>query len=100
MKYKLLCFAVVLSASFFFEGVTAKPVIEPIQKHHVTKAKSLTMLGENLVTEETDPENTKKDNPKPAKQKKHLAAKIITGVGVAFGLVVAIFVLSYTANQH
>jgi len=100
MKSKLLCLAMVLSASLSFEEVTAKPVLEPVQQNRVTETKSLTLSSNNLVTEESNPENTQKDSPKPTKKKRHLAAKIITGIGVAFGLVVAIFVLSYTASQH
>ena len=82
------------------KAISAKPVLEPVQQNRVTETKSLTLSCDNLVTEETNPENTQKDSPKPTKKKRHLAAKIITGIGVAFGLVVAIFVLSYTAAQH
>ena len=82
------------------KAISAKPVLEPVQQNRVTEAKSLTLSCDNLVTEETNPKNTQKDSPKPTKKKSHLAAKIITGIGVAFGLVVAIFVLSYTAAQH
>jgi hypothetical protein len=100
MKSKLLCLAMVLSASLSVVRVTTKPTLEPVQQNCETEAKSLTLSCDNLATEETNPENTQKDSPKPTKKKRHLAAKIITGIGVAFGLVVAIFVLSYTAAQH
>ena len=90
----------VLSASLSVGSITAKPVLEPVQQNRVIETKSLTLSSNNLVAEETNPENTQKDSPKPTKKKRHLAAEIITGIGVAFGLVVAIFVLSYTAAQH
>ena len=100
MKSKLLCLAMVLSDSLSFEEVTAKPVLEPVQQNRVTETKSLTLSSNNLVAEETNPENTQKDSPKPVKKKRHLAAKITTSIVVAFSLVVAIFILSYTAAQH
>lgn len=90
----------VLSASLSFEAVSAESIAEPVQQNRITENKSLSLSCDNIVTEETNPENTQKDSPKPTKKKRHLAAKIITGIGVAFGLVVAIFVFSYTAAQH
>ena len=100
MKSKLLCLAMVLSASLSFEAVSAKSIAEPVQQNHVTEDKSLILSCDNIVNEEINPENTQKDSPKPAKKKRHLAAKITTSIVVAFGLVVAIFILSYTAAQH
>lgn len=90
----------VLSALLSFEAVSAKSIAEPVQKNRVTETKSITLSCDNLVNKETNPENTQKDSPKPAKKKRHLAAKITTSIVVAFGLVVTIFILSYTAAQH
>lgn len=100
MKSKLLCLAIVLSASLSFAEVSAKSIAEPVQQNRVTETKPLTLYCDNIVTEETNPENTQKDSPKPTKKKRHLAAKITTSIVVAFGLVVTIFILSYTAAQH
>ena len=100
MKSKLLCLAIVLSASLSFVEVSAKSIAETVQQNRVTATKSLTLSCGNIVTEESNPENTQKDSPKPAKKKRHLAAKITTSIVVAFGLVVTIFILSYTAAQH
>ncbi len=90
----------VLSASLSFAEVSAKSIAEPVQQNRVTQTKSITLSCDNLVNEETNPENTQKDSAKPVKKKRHLAAKITTSIVVAFGLVVAIFILSYTAAQH
>ena len=100
MKSKLLSLALALSASLSIGSITAKPIVEPVQQNHVIETNSLNLSCDNLVTEETYSENTQKDSPKPAKKKRHLAAKITTSIVVAFGLVVAIFILSYTAAQH
>ena len=90
----------VLTASLSFEAVSAKSIAEPVKQNHVTENKSPTLSCDYIVIKETNHENTQKDSPKPAKKKRHLAAKITTSIVVAFGLVVTIFILSYTAAQH
>jgi len=68
MKSKLVCLAMALSALLSIDVVTAKPVIEPIQQNCVTETKSLKLSSDYLVAEETEPENTQKESPKPSKK--------------------------------
>ena len=100
MKSKLLSLAIALVALFTAGSAEAAPSKTPNQQANSAVTYSTTI--ENLLNPRSvsQDEIIEKDSPKPTKKKRHLAAKIITGIGVAFGLVVAIFVLSYTASQH
>ena len=100
MKSKLLSLAIALVALFTAGSAEAAPSKTPNQQANSAVTYSTTI--ENLLNPRSvsQDEIIEKDSPKPTKKKRHLAAKIITGIGVAFGLVVAIFVLSYTAAQH
>lgn len=99
MKSKLFSLIIVFGALFSTGSAVSVTHYTPNQEINsvVDQSKIGNKISPTSVSQE---ENTQKDSPKPTKKKRHLAAKIITGIGVAFGLVVAIFVLSYTASQH
>jgi cytoskeletal protein RodZ len=101
MKSILLCLTMVLSASLSAATSEATQTILPDQQICV-KANTNTPVNEvkSLTEEERiEAHNAENDNPKPEK-KRHLFAKIVGGIVIAFGLVVTIFILDYTARQH
>ena len=100
MKSKLLSIAIALVALFTAGSAEATPSKTPNQQANSAVTYSTTIENQLNPRSVSQDEIIEKDSPKPTKKKRHLAAKIITGIGVAFGLVVAIFVLSYTAAQH
>jgi uncharacterized membrane protein YcjF (UPF0283 family) len=100
MKSKLLSLAIALVALFTAGSAEATPSKTPNQQANSAVTYSTTIENQLNPRSVSQDEIIEKDSPKPTKKKRHLAAKIITGIGVAFGLVVAIFVLSYTAAQH
>ena len=100
MKSKLFSLAIALVALFTAGSAEATPSKTPNQQANSAVTYSTTIENQLNPRSVSQDEIIEKDSPKPTKKKRHLAAKIITGIGVAFGLVVAIFVLSYTAAQH
>jgi hypothetical protein len=100
MKSKLLSLSIALVALFTAGSAEATPSKTPNQQANSAVTYSTTIENQLNPRSVSQDEIIEKDSPKPTKKKRHLAAKIITGIGVAFGLVVAIFVLSYTAAQH
>ncbi len=99
MKSKLFSLIIVFGALFSTGSAVSVTPYTPNQE--INSVVDHSKIGNKISpTSMSQEENTQKDSPKPTKKKRHLAAKIITGIGVAFGLVVAIFVLSYTAAQH
>ena len=100
MKSKLFSLAIALVALFTAGSAEATSIKTPNQQANSAVTYSTTIGNQLNPRSVSQDEIIEKDSPKPTKKKRHLAAKIITGIGVAFGLVVAIFVLSYTAAQH
>lgn len=45
-------------------------------------------------------DSIEKGKPRREKKKRHLAGKIIFGLGIAWGIVVMLIVLSYIEKQH
>lgn len=100
MKSKLLSLAVALVALFTTGSAEAAPSKTPNQQAISAVTYSTTIENQLNPRSVSQDEIIENDSPKPAKKKRHLAAKITTSIVVAFGLVVAIFILSYTAAQH
>lgn len=99
MKSKLLSLALALSASLSIGSITAKPTVEPVQQNHVTQTKSITLSCDNLVNEETNPENTQKDSAKPERKKPSTAGKIFYGFMVALTVTIVVFLLTVRGNE-
>ena len=89
----------VLSASLSFAEVSAKSIAEPVQQNRVTQAKSITLSCDNLVNEETNPENTQKDSAKPERKKPSTAGKIFYGFMVALTVTIVVFLLTVRGNE-
>lgn len=102
MKSKFLSLALALSALCSAVKVEAKQTTILIQQTIATNTSMETpsFLSCLKKEEQTESENGVQDNPKPTKKKRHIVGKVIIGIAIAWGVIVVVFIASYTAAQH
>lgn len=96
MKSKLLCLAMVLSASLSATTSEATQTILPDQQICVNATKSTPVnevksLSEN---ESIESQNTVREKPNPEMKKRHIFAKTVLGLAGTFVAAVIIFIVA------
>jgi len=100
MKSKLFSLTIALVALSKIASAEAIKCKTPNPLVYSTESYSAPIDNNPSIKDQSHAVSIEKDKPKPEKKKRHLAGKIIIGLGIAWGIVVMVFVLSYTGKQH
>ena len=101
MKKTILCLVWVLIASVSSVGAETTNAFENTQQSTVfTTYDERASLPPSTIEDGNTQKPNKETAPRPAKKGLRIVGNVLVGLLVGFAVVVAVFIISYTGNQH
>jgi hypothetical protein len=101
MKKTILCLVWVLIATVSSVGAETTNAFENTQQSTVfTTYDERASLPPSTIEDGNTQKPNKETAPRPAKKGLRIVGNVLVGLLVGFAVVVAVFIISYTGNQH